>query len=42
MVHQAVKYYSRVFIAKKISVKIDIEEQLKVVTDEISIPIISS
>lgn len=34
MVHQAVKYYSRVFIAKKISVKIDIEEQLKVVTDE--------
>lgn len=34
MVHQAVKYYSRVFITKKISVKIDIEEQLMVVTDE--------
>lgn len=34
MVNQAVKYYSRVFISKKLSVKIEIDEELKVITDE--------
>lgn len=34
MVNQAVKYYSRVFISKKLSVKIDIDEELTVTTDE--------
>lgn len=34
MVNQAVKYYARVFIAKGITVRIDIPEDEKVVTDE--------
>lgn len=34
MVNQAVKYYARIFISKGISVKVDIPEECKVVTDE--------
>lgn len=34
MVNQAVKYYARVFISKKLAVHIDIEEKKMVVTDE--------
>lgn len=34
MVNQAVKYYARIFISKGISVKVDIPENCKVVTDE--------
>lgn len=34
MVNQAVKYYARIFISKKISVKIEIPEEEKAVTDE--------
>ncbi|MDD6327201.1 MAG: HAMP domain-containing sensor histidine kinase [Lachnospiraceae bacterium] len=34
MANQAVKYFARIFLAKKISVQVDIPEELKVVTDE--------
>ena len=34
MVNQSVKYFARIFISKEISVKIDIDEMQKVVTDE--------
>lgn len=34
MVNQAVKYYARIFISTGISVKVDIPEECKVVTDE--------
>lgn len=34
MVNQAVKYFSRIFISKRITVKVEIPEDIKVVTDE--------
>lgn len=34
MVNQAVKYYARIFIYKKISLNIDIDENIRIVTDE--------
>ncbi|MDE6761621.1 MAG: sensor histidine kinase [Lachnospiraceae bacterium] len=34
MVNQAVKYFSRIFISKRIMVKVEISEDMKVVTDE--------
>lgn len=34
MVNQAVKYFSRIFISKRITVKVEIPEDMKVVTDE--------
>lgn len=34
MVNQAVKYFARTFISKGISVKIDISDEVKIVTDE--------